>query len=78
MSEFENTSTDFDISYIFLSRGVLEYESDGYVPTGERTGGGPFCVGFRRKRRLIGYGIFRIGPFFGVNFPKWRVKTQSV
>ena len=49
--------------------GALEYESDGYVPTGERKQGA-FGVGFRRKKGVIGCGIQKNWAFFGVNFLK--------
>ena len=36
-----------------LPEGALEYESDGYVPTGERKQGA-FGAEFRRKKGVIG------------------------
>ena len=49
--------------------GALEYESDGYVPTGERKQG-EFGVGFHRKKGVIGCEIQKNWAFFGVNFLK--------
>ena len=52
-----------------LDPGALVYESDGYVPTGERKQR-VFGVGFRRKRGSLGMGSKKNWTFFGVNFPK--------
>ena len=43
-------------------RGALKYESEGYVPTGERKQGA-FGVGFRRKKVSLGVGSKKIGSF---------------
>ena len=50
---------------------MIKYESDGYVPTGERKEG-VICVGIRRKKGVIGCGIQKDRAFYGVNFPKWE------
>ena len=50
--------------------GSLEYESDGYVPTGERKQVA-FSVGFHRKKGVISCGIQKKNlAFLVVNFPK--------
>ena len=41
--------------------GALEYESDGYVPTGKRKQGA-FGVGFCRKKGSLGMGTKKL-PF---------------
>ena len=43
-------------------RGALEYESDGYMPIGERKQGA-LGVGFRREKGVVGCGI-KYGQFF--------------
>ena len=57
---------------VTLEPGALEYESDGYMPTGERKQGA-FGVGFRRKKGVIGCWIPQNWASFGVNFPKQGV-----
>ena len=47
----------------FFGGGGLEYESDGYVPTGGRKQGA-FSVGFHRKKGVIGCGIKKMGLFW--------------
>ena len=49
--------------------GVLVYETDGYVPTGERKQGA-FGVRFRRKKEVIGCGIRKTWSFFVCELPK--------
>ena len=49
-------------------RGTLEYESDGYVPTGERQQG-VLGVGVCRMKEIIRCGIQKELVLFGVNFP---------
>ena len=46
---------------------ALKYESDRYVPAGERKQYA-FGVGFRRKKGVIGCGIQENLTFFSVNF----------
>ena len=54
--------------------GALKFESDGYVPTGERKKGAS-GVQFHRKKGVIGRRIQRNWAFFffGGNFPKWGI-----
>ena len=55
---------------------AFEYESDEYVPTGERKQGA-FGVGFRRKKGGFGVRSKKLGLFcvnfpFGVNLVKFE------
>ena len=47
--------------------GALEYEIDGYVPTGERKQGA-FGAEICRKRGSLGVRSKKMGPFFRYTF----------
>ena len=66
LSSKSKAAANIEQLLVYSGGGALEYESGGYLPTGERNRG---HLDFVEKRGSLGVGLKK-RAFFGVNFSK--------